>query len=90
VRTGGEPLELIERHGRMRHYLAGRVVQGGDPIDLCFSGGWVTGRYEWSGQVHEPPLFYYSIELMAEGQVAQGTIEIPNGALLRWPEHEEY
>lgn len=85
MRSDGETLHLIERHGRIRHYLAGRVVQGGDPIDLCFSGGWVTGRYEWSGATHELPRFHYSIELMAEGKVVEGTLEIPEGAVLRWP-----
>jgi hypothetical protein len=86
MRTDGSTLELVDRSGRVKYYLAGRVVTGGDPVDLCFSGGWVTGRYEWSGDVSERPSFHYSLELMAEGRVAQGIIEIPEGAVLRWPE----
>jgi len=85
MRTAAETLELITRNGRLRYQLAGRVVTGSDLIDLCFSGGWVTGRYEWRGDLGERPRFHYSIEMMAEGRVTEGTIEIPEGAVLRWP-----
>jgi len=85
MRTDAETLELVERPGRLRHYLAGRPVHGGDPIDLCFSGGWVTGRYEWTGEPTDRPVFHYSLELLADGAVVQGTLDIPEGAVLRWP-----
>lgn len=85
MREFGSTLELSDRGGRLKHRLAGRPVHGGDPIQLCFSGGWVTGRYEWSGQAHEPAYFHYSLELIAEGQVEPGIIVIPEGAILRWP-----
>lgn len=85
MRTDGEPLQLIARDTRVKYYLAGRPVGGGDPIDLCFSGGWVTGRFEWSGDPQERPSFHYSLELIGEGQVEPGVIAIPEGAVLRWP-----
>src|ERR1700754_2433237 len=85
MRTDGSPLELLERPGRTKYYLNGRPVSGGDPIALCFSGGWVTGRFEWSGDLHVSPSFHYSIELMVEGRVVEGNLEIPDGAVLRWP-----
>ncbi|MET0388738.1 MAG: hypothetical protein ABW321_22390 [Polyangiales bacterium] len=88
MRNDGEPLKLVVRDTRAKHYLFGRPVGGGDPIDLCFSGGWVTGRYEWSGEPAERPSFHYSLELIDEGRVAQGVITIPDGAILRWPNPE--
>lgn len=81
----GDVLVLVERNGRTKYHLAGKPVTGGDPIDLCFSGGWVTGRYEWSGDVHQRPVFHYALELIGEGEVAEGIITLPEGAVLRWP-----
>ena len=52
---------------------------------LCFSGGWVTGRFEWNGELGEGPRFSCSIELDG-GRVAEHSLEIPDGALMRWPE----
>jgi hypothetical protein len=80
-------LELIERHGRLRYRIEDRVINGGEPIDLCFSGGWVTGRFEWSGDAHERPNFHYSLELMGEGKVETGSLVIPEGAVVRWPRY---
>ena len=78
-------LELRERvGGRWKHVLSGRVVHGGDPVQLCFSGGWVTGRYEWEGPEH-PPRFHFSVEL-AGGRVWESHLELPGDALLRWPD----
>jgi hypothetical protein len=78
-------LEL--RHGLVgdRYYLDGRLLNGGDILELCFSGGWVTGRYEWNPERAENPRFYCSIEL-AGGGVTEHVLEIPNRALLRWPD----
>ena len=78
-------LELVAKPGRTKHYLNERPLSGGDPVELNFSGGWVTGRYEWSTDPGEPPYFHYSIQLQTEGEVAQGRLPIPVGALLRWP-----
>jgi hypothetical protein len=71
--------------GRPRYYLAGRVVTGGSVLQLCFSGGWVTGRLDWSGESPVRPRFYASIELEGGG-VEEHSLELPEGALLRWPE----
>lgn len=76
-------LELRERNGRCKHWLLDRPVNGGDPLQLCFSGGWVTGRYEWSG-ADTPPRFHFSVEVGA-GRVWESSFELPEGALLRWP-----
>jgi hypothetical protein len=54
-------------------------------MQLCFSGGWVTGRFEWSGDPGERPRFSCSIELDGGG-VEEHVVEIPDRALLRWPE----
>jgi hypothetical protein len=67
----------------LRHYLGGRLVNGSDTIEICFSGGWVVGRYERTDDP-ERPLFHCSIEL-ANGGVAKCVIEIPDGAIVRWP-----
>jgi hypothetical protein len=78
-----QTLELFERHGRPRYRIGERTLTGGEVIALCFSGGWVTGRFEWSGDAHERPRFHYSIELLGEGRVAQGDFELPEGAVVR-------
>lgn len=59
-----------------------RPLCGGDVVQICGSGGWLTGRFEWdSGSV---PTFYFSIELDGGG-VEQLHFPIPERALLRWP-----
>lgn len=78
-------LELRAGPSGPRYYLAGRPVSGGSPLQLCFSGGWVTGRYEWSGDYADAPRFFASIEL-AGGQVEILSFALPEGALLRWPQ----
>lgn len=77
-------LRLASRAGEMRHTLSGRAVNGGDTLDLCFSGGWITGRYEWGSEHSGQPSFHCSIVLEGGG-VVERVIEIPEGALLRWP-----
>jgi hypothetical protein len=71
--------------GRPRYYLAGRPVPGGSVVQLCFSGGWVTGRFDWSGELGARHRFYCSIELDGGG-VEEHVVEMPERALLRWPE----
>jgi hypothetical protein len=82
---GADTLQLQTSLSGPRYFLADRLVSGGSVLQLCFSGGWVTGRFEWSGDFAEPPRFHASIEL-AGGEVAMHAIDLPEGALLRWPE----
>jgi hypothetical protein len=82
---GASAFQRTERDGRVKYELAGRAVQGGDVVELCFSGGWVTGSFEWSGGGNDVPCFHYSIELMTDGEVVRGSLEIPVGAAMRWP-----
>jgi hypothetical protein len=78
-------LELENRGGRLKYRLAGRLVSGGDIIDLCFSGGWVTGRFEWNGDAATRPSFHYSIALAGDGRVHEDHFPFPEGAIVRWP-----
>lgn len=77
-------LWLGHAQGSPRYILLGRPVNGGDLVELCCSGGWLTGRFEWDQGIGRPPTFYFSIELEG-GAVAQQSLPIPDGALLRWP-----
>jgi hypothetical protein len=77
-------IELAHAQGSLRYSLLGRPLSGGDVVQLCCSGGWITGRFEWEGSAEAPPSFYFSIELEGGG-VAQQVLPIPDGALLRWP-----
>jgi len=78
-------LELRDGASGPRYYLANRPVPGASVVDMCFSGGWVTGRVEWSGDPTDRPRFFCSIELDGGG-VEEHVVEIPERALLRWPE----
>lgn len=76
-------LQLRERDGRIEHRLLDRVVHGGDLLELCCSGGWLIGRYEWGGG-EAAPRFHFSVELMGGGRVWESSFELPESALLRW------
>jgi hypothetical protein len=76
-------LLLARAQGTMRYTLGGRVVHGGDIVQLCFSGGWITGRFECDMENQGKPMFFFSIELEG-GKVDQQSLVIPEGALLRW------
>jgi hypothetical protein len=80
-----DTLELRTGPSGPRYHLAGRPVTGGAPVQLCFSGGWVTGRFEWTREYAEAPKFHASIELEG-GKVHALAFDLPEGALLRWPE----
>ncbi len=67
-----------------RYYLGERALSGGDVLQLCISGGWVTGRYEYDPGIQPHPRFHFSIELDG-GSQSQQAIELPEGALVRWP-----
>jgi ketosteroid isomerase-like protein len=78
----GETLRLGQAQGSRRFVLAGRGLNGGDIVQLCCSGGWITGRFEWDGQPDAAPRFFFSIEREG-GRVEQQSLAIPEGALLR-------
>jgi len=77
-------LELRAGLSGPRYFLAGRLVPNGSVVQLCFSGGWVTGRMEWTGVPDGKPRFHASIELDGGG-VVEHSLPLPEGALLRWP-----
>lgn len=77
-------LRLGTAQGSTRYFLEDRVVSGGDIVQLCCSGGWLTGRFEWDAGLAKAPTFYFSIELEG-GAVSQLSIDLPDSALMRWP-----
>lgn len=81
-----ETLKLAESFSGLRYTLHGKPLHGGDTLALCFSGGWVVGRFEWSSDPAERPRFHCSIELEG-GEVEPFDIPIPERALLRRMSH---
>lgn len=77
-------LTLGHAQGSTRYFLLDRPISGGDVIELCASGGWLTGRFEWDAGIDGEPMFYFSVELDGGG-VEQLSFPIPDRALLRWP-----
>jgi hypothetical protein len=77
-------LKLGHAQGADRFFLLERPVSGGDIVQMCASGGWITGRFEWDTGQGGAPTFYFSVELEGGG-VAQLQFPIPERALLRWP-----
>lgn len=77
-----ETLRLVNTLSGLRYSLQGRPLLGGDTIAVCFSGGWVVGRFEWNSDPAEPPRFHCSIELEG-GKVHALDFAIPERALLR-------
>ncbi len=75
-------LTVMHAQGSQRYALLGRPLSGGDVVQLCCSGGWLTGRFERDAD--GPPRFHFSIELEGGG-VQPHAIDVPDGALLRWP-----
>ena len=70
--------------GSTRYFLDDRALSGGDIVQLCCSGGWLTGRFEWDAANGGTPMFFFSIEIEG-GDVDQRSLELPEGAILRWP-----
>jgi hypothetical protein len=81
-RAVSETLVLKHAQGTLRYTLGGKGLNGGDIVELCCSGGWLTGRFEWNGRPEDAPRFHFSIEL-ARGGVEELSITIPELALLR-------
>ena len=78
----GSLLRVGHAQGSARYFLEDRPLSGGDIVQLCCSGGWLTGRFEWDPGTGGPPSFYFSIEL-GGGRVEQQRLVLPDGALLR-------
>lgn len=80
--SSGDRFELVREPGGLRHHLAEKPVHAGDVLELQFEGGaWIQGRYEWSFQGENPPLFYFGLAGVDEELV----IGLPSTARLRWP-----
>lgn len=77
-----ETLTLGRAQGAARYMLGGRGLSGGDLVQLCCSGGWITGRFECDSGTGQQPTFYFSVEV-GGGKVEQQSLVIPEGALLR-------
>lgn len=77
-------LSLGRAQGAPRYFLGDKPISGGDIVQLCTSGGWITGRFEWDPGEAGVPTFFFSLELDGGG-VSQLQIAIPARALLRWP-----
>lgn len=75
-------LKLTDTLSGLRYCLDGKPMLGGDILALCFSGGWVVGRFEWNSDPAERPTFHSSIELVG-GKIEPFTVTIPEGAILR-------
>jgi hypothetical protein len=82
--TSSGSLRLGRAAGAERYFLLDRPIRGGDVVQLCASGGWITGRFEWDPGRGGAPTFFFSVELEGGG-VEQLSFEIPERALLRWP-----
>lgn len=80
----GAPLRLGTAQGSTRWFLDDRPLSGGDIVQLCCSGGWLTGRFECDAGTGDVPAFFFSIEL-GGGRVEQHKLVLPEGALLRRP-----
>lgn len=78
----GAPLRRGHAQGSERWFLDDRPLSGGDIIQLCCSGGWLTGRFECDSGTGGVPTFFFSIELGA-GRIEQQKLVLPDGALLR-------
>ena len=77
-------LRLGRAQGTERFFLGNGPVSGGDIVQMCASGGSITGRFEWDAGSGGVPMFYFSVELEGGG-VEQLRFVIPEKALLRWP-----
>ena len=84
MHDGGAPLRLGHAQGTARWFLDDRPLSGGDVVQLCCSGGWLTGRFECDSGTGDMPTFFFGIEL-GGGVVEQQKLVLPAGALLRWP-----
>ena len=95
-------LRLEQEPSGPRHHLDGRPVHAGDTLELAVAFGvavtapelalvshvaWVRGRYEWSFEPGERPIFYLEL---GDGQgcgvcVGLAEFKLPEATVLRWP-----
>lgn len=75
-------LKFAQVQGSGRYVLLDKVVHGGELLEMCTSGGWLTGRYECDAGTGDVPTLFFSVELDGGG-VTQLHLPIPEGALLR-------
>lgn len=73
-------IERLERElGRSltheyRYYLDGDPVNCGTVLELFEDGGWMIGRFEWSGDPADTPTFH----------IGERIISLTEQSLLRW------
>ncbi len=75
-------MRLGRAQGAHWYFLRDRPISGGDVVQMCTSGGWIMGRFDWDSGVGGVPTFYFSVELDGGG-VALLHFPIPERALLR-------
>ncbi len=80
--VAGSPLRLGHAQGAPRWLLEDKPLVGGDVVQLCCSGGWLTGRFECDAGTGNAPTFFFTIEI-AGGRVEPRSLVLPDGALLR-------
>lgn len=78
----GAPLYPGNAHGTVRWFVGDRPLHGGEIVQVCCSGAWLTGRFECDSGTRDEPTFFFSLEL--EGGVQeQQKLVLPEGALIR-------
>jgi hypothetical protein len=84
----GAPLELRRDGTGLRHYLTGRPLIPGTPLELLLAdGAWLSGIYEWRGSEVTWPGFRFPLGGSLEDSNPRPSMvaAIHPGAILRWP-----
>ena len=90
----GAPLVLGDDGGGPRHFLAGARVPAGTVLHMRIAWEsapgrealWVVGRYEWSFERDDPPMFHFSVATGSDQESGDEVVcRITPLALLRWP-----
>lgn len=92
-RLGPGHLELRHDGGAMQHYLDGRRLYAGAPIEILLSGSqWLRGTFEWRGV----PVVWPALRIELAGRVSRSSerklstaLPIPPMAKLRWVDGED-
>jgi len=97
--TTGHRLELKQETGGPRHFLAGKDVHAGTPLDLLMADGtWLGGRYENMRLADGHLLARFHIDVRCKttqrewandpsAAIAypEASFDLPSDAELRWP-----